>query len=38
MIDNKVVAFRYKGKIDDPLTEILRSRARRWWRPNSRPY
>ncbi len=38
MTDNKVVAFRHKGKIDDPLTEILRSRARRRWRPNSRPY
>ncbi len=38
MTDNKVVAFRHKGKIDDPLTEILRSRARRRWRSNSRPY
>ena len=29
MTENKVVAFRQKGAIDDPLTEILRAGAKR---------
>src|SRR6202162_5214687 len=30
MTENRVVALRQKGAIDDPLTEILRPGARRW--------
>jgi len=29
MIENRVVALRQEGEINDPLTEILRSGARR---------
>ena len=29
MTENRVVALRQKGAIDDPLTEILRTGARR---------
>ena len=29
MTENRVVALRQKGAVDDPLTEILRAGARR---------
>ena len=36
MTENRVVALRQKGAIDDPLTEILRTGARRLIGPGGR--